>query len=552
MLPSDPAAPPLPVRCAIYTRKSTEEGLAQEFNSLDAQRECAEAYILSQRQQGWIVLSQRYDDGGFTGAHLDRPALQHLLTDIQGGAIDAVVIYKVDRLSRSLFDFARLMHIFEGHGVSFVSVTQQFSSSTPMGRLTLNILLSFAEFERQLVSERTRDKVSAARRKGKWMGGFPVLGYDLDGSRTRLMVNEAEAGQVREIFGMFLRQRSLAATLEEIQQRGWCLKSWTTRHGEPHAGRAFNRHSLVRLLSNVLYVGEVEYRGKVYRGEQPPIVERKIWQRAKRLLEQEHGREHAERNRQGAVLKKLLRCAGCGKAMVPGYTARQGRRYSYYVCRTAQKHGARACAGGLVSKGRIEAAVADALYELAGAPQGESLRQRLPPDRVCWDGLESSEQRKIMKMAVEQILYDRHSHEGRLRMRAEMAGEGGEEVMIHAGRRPLVQQAAPENVERSAVTAMAGGLPRITKLMALAIRLEGLMQEGVAKDYADLARLGGVSRSRITQILNLRNLAPAIQERLLQLAENGNAHGLTEGALRQLSGLVDWREQTARFEQLLR
>ena len=146
MLPSDPAAPPLPVRCAIYTRKSTEEGLAQEFNSLDAQRECAEAYILSQRQQGWIVLPQRYDDGGFTGAHLDRPALQHLLTDIQGGAIDAVVIYKVDRLSRSLFDFARLMHIFEGHGVSFVSVTQQFNSSTPMGRLTLNILLSFADY----------------------------------------------------------------------------------------------------------------------------------------------------------------------------------------------------------------------------------------------------------------------------------------------------------------------------------------------------------------------------------------------------------------------
>ncbi len=341
------------------------------------------------------------------------------------------------------------------------------------------------------------------------------------------------------------------ATLEEIQQRGWCLKSWTTRHGELHAGRAFDRHSLVRLLSNVLYVGAVQYQGKVYRGEQSPIVERKIWQRAKRFLEQEHGREHAERNRQGAVLKKLLRCAGCGKAMVPGYTARQGRRYSYYVCRTAQKHGARACAGGLVSKERIEAAVADALYELAGAPQGESLRQRLPPDRVCWDGLESSEQHKIMKMAVEEILYDRHSHEGRLRVRADVAGEGGEEIMIYAGRRPLVQQAAPESVERPAVTVMEGGLPRITKLMALAIRMEGLLQEGVAKDYADLARLGGVSRSRITQILNLRNLAPALQERLLQLPEGGNAHGLTEGALRQISGLVDWREQIVRFNHLL-
>ena len=203
MQPSDPATQPTPVRCAIYTRKSTEEGLSQEFNSLDAQRECGEAYIHSQRQQGWVVLPKRYDDGGYTGGNLERPALQRLLADIQAGEIDAVIIYKVDRLSRSLFDFARLMHLFDRHGVSFVSVTQQFNSSTPMGRLTLNILLSFAEFERHLVSERTRDKVSAARKKGKWMGGFPVLGYDLDRGRTRLAVNEAEAEQVREIFDRF-------------------------------------------------------------------------------------------------------------------------------------------------------------------------------------------------------------------------------------------------------------------------------------------------------------------------------------------------------------
>jgi len=219
-MPPAESGVPRTVRCAAYTRKSTEEGLSQEFNSLDAQRECAEAYILSQRQEGWTVLPQHYDDGGCSGANLDRPALQRLLADIQAGQIDCVVIYKVDRLSRSLFDFARLMQVFEKHGVRFVSVTQQLNSNTPMGRLTLNVLLSFAQFEREIISERTRDKQSAARRKGKWTGGYPVLGYDPEPSRSCLMVNAREAAQVREIFGLFLLYGSLDATLPEIQQRG--------------------------------------------------------------------------------------------------------------------------------------------------------------------------------------------------------------------------------------------------------------------------------------------------------------------------------------------
>ena len=199
-------SPPV-VRCAIYTRKSTEEGLEQEFNSLDAQRECAQAYIRSQQTAGWVLLPQRYDDGGFTGANLERPGLTRLLVDIESGRVDCVVIYKVDRLSRSLFDFARLMEIFERRQVSFVSVTQQLNSNTPMGRLTLNVLLSFAQFEREIISERTRDKQSAARRKGKWMGGCPVLGYDPDPQTKRLAVNQAEAAQVREIFAVFWAHR---------------------------------------------------------------------------------------------------------------------------------------------------------------------------------------------------------------------------------------------------------------------------------------------------------------------------------------------------------
>ncbi len=359
------AVPTPTLRCAIYTRKSSEEGLGQEFNSLDAQREYAEAYILSQRAEGWTVLPQHYDDGGFTGAHLQRPALQQLLADIQAGEIDCVVIYKVDRLSRSLFDFARLMHLFEKHGVSFVSVTQQLNSNTPMGRLTLNVLLSFAQFEREVISERTRDKKSAARRKGKWMGGYPVLGYDPEGSGGVLQVNAGEAQRVREIFTMFLRQGSLGATLEEIQTREWGTKSWTTRKGRAHAGRPFDRPALERLLSNVVYRGEVQHQGKVYPGEQPAIVDPQTWQQAQELLCSGKRSTPAVGNSAGALLKDLLECGCCGGRMVPGYTTKGGRRYPYYVCLKAQQKGAQSCPGQMIAAGRIEAVVRG-LEERAG------------------------------------------------------------------------------------------------------------------------------------------------------------------------------------------
>src|SRR5258706_3444740 len=219
-----------PIRCAIYTRKSTEEGLDQEFNSLDAQRECAEAYIQSQRHERWVALPGHYDDGGFTGANIQRPALQQLLADVAAGKIDSVIVYKVDRLSRSLLDFARIMEVLDKQGVSFVSVTQQLNTNSPMGRLTLNVLLSFAQFEREIISERTRDKKSAARRKGMWMGGYPVLGYDADANTRRLVGNPAEAEQVRDIFELFLQKGSAAATLAEIHQRSCKLRSERTRN----------------------------------------------------------------------------------------------------------------------------------------------------------------------------------------------------------------------------------------------------------------------------------------------------------------------------------
>ena len=238
MRKSSPEGKVLParLRCAVYTRKSTEEGLEQDFSSLDAQREAAEAFIQSQRREGWIALPERYDDGGFTGANMDRPALQRLLAAVEAGELDCVVVYKVDRLSRSLLDFTRILSQFEKHQVSFVAVTQQFNTSTSLGRLTLNILLSFAQFERELIGERTRDKMSAARKKGKWVGGCPVLGYDVDPGGGRLVVNEAEAERVRAIFALFAETGSAQQTLAEIERRGWRLKSWIRKTGEFRSG----------------------------------------------------------------------------------------------------------------------------------------------------------------------------------------------------------------------------------------------------------------------------------------------------------------------------
>src|SRR2546427_4428933 len=227
------------VRCAIYTRKSTEEGLDQDFNSLQAQREAAEAYIHSQKEGGWKLLPQHYDDGGFSGATLDRPALQRLLDEVDARRVDCIVVYKVDRLSRALLDFARLIDRFDQRSVTFVSVTQQFNTTSSLGRLTLNILFSFAQFERELIGERTRDKMSAARRKGKWVGGTPVLGYDVAAGGGKLTVNEQEAQQVRAIFALYLEHGDPIPVLGVIEQKRWNTKSWIAKNGRPHSGRPY-------------------------------------------------------------------------------------------------------------------------------------------------------------------------------------------------------------------------------------------------------------------------------------------------------------------------
>jgi site-specific DNA recombinase len=353
-------APVPAVRCAIYTRKSTEEGLEQEFNSLDAQRESGEAYIKSQAHEGWICLPDCYDDGGFTGGNMDRPSLRRLLADIEADKVDCVVVYKVDRLSRSLLDFARMMEAFEKHHVAFVSVTQQFNTVTSMGRLVLNVLLSFAQFEREIISERTRDKIAAARRKGKWSGGHPILGYDVDANK-KLLVNADEAVRVRAIFELYLQHESLLAVVQELAGRGWVNKRWTTRKGHERGGQPFTTTSLYRLLTNVAYIGKVRYKQETHAGEHQGIVDPKVWQRVQVLL-QRNGRTGGAvvRNRFGALLKGLLHCVPCGCSMTPSHSTKNGTtRYRYYICTNAQKRGWKACPSPSIPAAEIERFVID-------------------------------------------------------------------------------------------------------------------------------------------------------------------------------------------------
>jgi len=349
------------VRCAVYTRKSTEEGLDQEFNTLDAQREAGEAYIASQKAEGWVCLPDRYDDGGFSGGNMDRPALKRLLSDVKRGRIDCIVVYKVDRLSRSLLDFARIVETLEKHGVSFVSVTQQFNTTHSMGRLTLNILLSFAQFEREIIAERTSDKMTAARKRGKWTGGQPVLGYDVHPDGGRILVNEEEAARVRGIFELYLEKRAMMPTVRELKRRAWHTKEWVTTKGTLHPGKPFNKNRLYRLLTNPIYLGKVRCKGALYEGEHEAIVDEVLWRRVQALL-QHNGRTGGAgvRNKYGALLSGLLFCGSCDVPMVHSYSQKKnGKRYRYYVCRNAQKNGWDTCRTKSVSAPEIERFVVD-------------------------------------------------------------------------------------------------------------------------------------------------------------------------------------------------
>ncbi len=452
------------VRCAIYTRKSTEEGLQQDFNTLDAQRESAEAYIASQNANDWVALPTRYDDGGFSGANIDRPAFQQLMADVASGHIDCIVIYKIDRLSRSLTDFARVMETLESHNVTLISVTQHFNTTSSMGRLTLNILLSFAQFEREMISERTKDKIGAMRRRGKHWGGHPTLGYDVQRppespGGARLVVNPDEAARVRGMFDLYLEHKAMMPVVEEVARRGWRKKAWTTKAGKAMGNGVIDKPTLWRILTNVIYLGKVTYAGEVYEGEHDAIVTPEVWDQVQKLLVRNgRGGGHApgSTRRDDALFRGLLRglivCKACGSAMTPTYTVKQtknaGRkRYRYYVCGKGIKRGRNKCECPSLPAAEIEGFVVEEIARLgrdasvrdkvldeaqkrlhAAAPGGSggsggsgnsggggrqlnrrAATQMLGNFDAVWQVLSPAEQFRMIQLLVEHVAFD-HTH----------------------------------------------------------------------------------------------------------------------------------------------
>jgi site-specific DNA recombinase len=409
------------LRCAIYTRKSSEEGLEMEFNSLDAQRDACSAYIASQRSEGWVELAEHYNDGGISGATLERPGLKRLLADIEERRIDVVVVYKIDRLSRALMDFAKLIDVFDRNNVTFVSVTQAFNTTTSMGRLTLNILLSFAQFEREVIGERIRDKFAASRKRGIWMGGYVPLGYEV--KDRKLMINEPESAIVRMIFERFVEVGSATAVARALAAEGVRTRK----------GRLIDKGFLYKLLNNRVYVGEAVHKGTAYPGEHEAIITRALWDKVHAIMRESPRKRAANTRAQTPALLKGLIFGPTGCAMTPTHTRKGNKLYRYYVSQSVLKRGAGACPVGRVPAAEIEGAVVDQLRGLLRAPEvivgtwrsarpeidglsEEEVREALEGLDPLWDELFPAEQARIVQLLVERVDVGRDGVDIRLRV----------------------------------------------------------------------------------------------------------------------------------------
>jgi len=531
-------------RCAIYTRKSSEEGLEQEFNSLDAQREACAAYILSQKSAGWSAVPDMYDDGGISGGTMERPALQRLLTDIAAGHVDTVVVYKVDRLTRSLSDFAKIVDAFDAKDVSFVSVTQQFNTTTSMGRLTLNMLLSFAQFEREVTGERIRDKIAASKQKGMWMGGLPPLGYDVE-DRT-LVVNTSEAVTVRDIFRRYAILKSVRVLKEELDEAGIVSKSRVDRFGRATGSKPIARGALYLMLQNRIYRGEIVHKANAFPGQHEAIIDEALWDAVQAALIE----NRVERvTRSTATVPSLLAGLvydGCGERMSPTHANKNGTRYRYYVSQSLIKRGRPQASDAAcrVPAADLESVVEElvcnllrdeaAVFDAAG-PATIASRKSLIVNAASlarrWPALPASDKRAILQVLVARIDVRAETVDitiqpfllpdivkPNLNIRRLLAkSEGPTRVLSvpvrlkRTGRETklLIQGTlgaeAPRRLDRS-----------LQRLIAQARRLSDLVMTGNGKTIHQLADEAGISPSYFTRVFRLSFLAPEITQAIVQ------------------------------------
>jgi DNA invertase Pin-like site-specific DNA recombinase len=449
-VPAAPADKPAALRCAIYTRKSDSAGLEQEFSSIDAQRETCELFILSQGHRGWKALPDRYDDGGFTGANLDRPAFRRLQVDIEAGKVDVLVVHRVDRLSRSLLDFVKLMETFTAKGVTFVSVTQNFTTADAMGRLVLNLLMSFAEFEREMIAERTRDKIAAARRRGMWTGGQVALGYDI--VQKKLVVNEAEAIVAREIFAAFIEHRSIVAVIRLLNERGRTTKRHQAESGRTRAAHPWTKDAVLRVLKNPIFAGLIRAGEKLVAGAHQALIDMGTWEKAQALLSGRAPIAAPVRN-PAYFLRGILRCAACGAAMTPASTRREDAEYRYYRCLTRDKEGVGACPTKPLPAGPIEDHVVGRVREAtADGRLAADVAARLA-ERVGAERAELQAERQTLPGAIARL-----SAEGRRLAEAAGATDGAARRLIEERLRNVGEDLAAREARLAAVERRLGAL----------------------------------------------------------------------------------------------
>jgi DNA invertase Pin-like site-specific DNA recombinase len=551
-------------RCAIYTRKSSEEGLEQEFNSLSAQREACEAFIRSQQHEGWVLAKTRYDDGGFSGGNLERPALQDLIADIRAGRIDIVVVYKVDRLTRSLADFARLVELFDAEAVSFVSVTQQFNTTSSMGRLTLNVLLSFAQFEREVTGERIRDKIAASKKKGMWMGGNVPLGYDAD-ERT-LVINPAEAKTVRRIFALYRELGCVRQVKEEADRLGLRTKSSTTANGTERGGKPFSRGHLYALLSNPIYTGQIAHKGELHPGQQPALIDDETWSAIRDQLAANTS-DHRRRAKaaEPSLLTGLLVDAQ-GERLTPSHAVKKGRRYRYYISTAlVTDAGTDRARGWRLAAREIEETVIRILTDALTSPASlvewfgaadmpsDQIRKLLGRAARLAAALGGSpgERAKLVRELVEKIIVDEKAIIITLRRGFLLGGDVPSSASEAASDRAVELTAAVAFTRRGGETKLVlQGLaqqthnsrcdPALIKAIARGRAWFEELATGHARSLQELAKRDGIARRYIRRLVGLAFLSPQMVEAILQGRQSVE---LTATRLTELDLPLGWIEQ---------
>jgi len=531
-------------RCAVYTRKSTEEGLDQAFNSLDAQREACEAYIKSQAHEGWSLIKTKYDDGGYSGGSIERPALKQLLEDVSARKVDVIVVYKVDRLTRSLADFAKIVEILDAHTASFVSVTQSFNTTTSMGRLTLNVLLSFAQFEREVTGERIRDKIAASKRKGLWMGGAPPLGYDV--KDRKLVVNPKEVEPVRYIFRRYLALGSVPLLVQALDKKGIRSKAWLAETGRKLGGQIIRRGALYCTLRNRIYIGEIAHKGNSYPGEHRAIVDRHLWDRVQARLDANRQRPVGiATTGSPAVLTGLL-YDDRGNLMSPTYAKkRDGRRYRYYTSRALIEH--RKDQAGSIP--RVSAVVIEGLVMREVSARIGRSKSGGPPEETEHDGA------VLISGHVERV--ELRSSSVAIRMKAtNTAHETGQTAKTSKGARNKPSASTPIEIpiqvrrrggERTIVIpeaesqqAVSRPNPGLVRALARAWHWRGLVEGGEVNSVEQLARRQCCTRSYARQMLELSFMAPKFVEQALVGEQPPH---LTLRRLLSLKFPISWAEQ---------